>query len=375
MPRLTRGNLIAQKMLLGLSATCLFLPAGNYSLVLALVGLVLVAWPLALAEHALAQRAQPQALVMGLQQLTREADAPRYWRVIAWSSLAASVFALPVIALLAGAYLTQSVQTLTADHHGILSANVLWPALTIIALLLGVLRSVRQVNVLLWLLPVLLLLTLLVAQMLLDSPQALNTQLLLSERLPTSAALLLGALAFGGGAGVLYSLSGLTSPPSSKSPGYAALLIAALLYTLVFTAINSGLVHRLSLASVLLASVVSVLSITSWAQPALAWLRSLGLKPLQALLLLLVPSTLMAEAIWLYSGLALLPTLALVLAVWMALNLLIIALFSGWLMKVSHVRKALQLPSEGLYNLWRISVRWLAPITLLCALVLLLRTP
>lgn len=374
MPHLSRGNLIAQKALLGLSATCLFLPAGNYSLVLTLVGLVLVAWPLALAERALAQRAPSQALVTGLQQLTREADASRYWRVIAWSSLAASVLALPVIALLAGAYLTQSMQTLTADHSGVLSANVLWPALTLIALVFGVLRSMRQVNVLLWLLPVLLLLVLLVAQILLASPQPLHTQLLLSERLPTSAALLLGALAFGGGAGVLYSLSA-TPPVAPSTSGYGSLFIAALFYVLVFAAISSGLFHSITLASALLASVVTVLSVTSWAQPALAWLRSLGLKPLQAVLLLLVVSTLATEAVWLYSGLALLPTLAAVLAVWMALNLLAMTLFCGWVMKISHVRKALQLPSEGLYNLWRISARWLAPITLICALVLLLRTP
>jgi SNF family Na+-dependent transporter len=33
----------------------------------------------------------------------------------------------------------------------------------------------------------------------------------------------------------------------------------------------------------------------------------------------------------------------------------------GWIMKISHVRKALNLPSEGLYNLWRVMVRLVVP--------------
>ena len=34
-------------------------------------------------------------------------------------------------------------------------------------------------------------------------------------------------------------------------------------------------------------------------------------------------------------------------------------------MKMSHARKALNLPSEAAYNVWRIAIRWVAPITLL----------
>lgn len=43
------------------------------------------------------------------------------------------------------------------------------------------------------------------------------------------------------------------------------------------------------------------------------------------------------------------------------LPLLVLAVFVGWVMKISHVRKALNLPSEGVYNLWRVAVRLLVP--------------
>jgi SNF family Na+-dependent transporter len=54
--------------------------------------------------------------------------------------------------------------------------------------------------------------------------------------------------------------------------------------------------------------------------------------------------------------------------VWMAVNALILAIYAGWIMKIGHARKALQLPSEGVYNLWRVGIRWVAPVTLLVAL-------
>lgn len=59
--------------------------------------------------------------------------------------------------------------------------------------------------------------------------------------------------------------------------------------------------------------------------------------------------------------LALQPTFGLVIQLLGLLPLLVLAVFAGWIMKISHVRKALNFESEAVYNLWRVAVRLLVP--------------
>ena len=54
--------------------------------------------------------------------------------------------------------------------------------------------------------------------------------------------------------------------------------------------------------------------------------------------------------------------ISLVTAVWLAV-------FAGWQMKISHLRKSLNFSSEGLYNLWRIAVRIIVPLAVILAMV------
>jgi hypothetical protein len=54
-----------------------------------------------------------------------------------------------------------------------------------------------------------------------------------------------------------------------------------------------------------------------------------------------------------------------VLKVLALLTILGFAVFSGWVMKISHVRKALNFNSEGVYNLWRVGVRIAVPLVVL----------
>lgn len=54
--------------------------------------------------------------------------------------------------------------------------------------------------------------------------------------------------------------------------------------------------------------------------------------------------------------------ISLVTAVWLAV-------FAGWQMKISHLRKSLNFSSEGLYNLWRIAVRIIVPLAVVLAMV------
>ena len=45
------------------------------------------------------------------------------------------------------------------------------------------------------------------------------------------------------------------------------------------------------------------------------------------------------------------------------------AIFVGWLMKISHLRKSLNFSSEALYNVWRVFIRIVAPLSIIVALV------
>ncbi len=36
---------------------------------------------------------------------------------------------------------------------------------------------------------------------------------------------------------------------------------------------------------------------------------------------------------------------------------LIYAIFAGWIMKISHLRKSMNFSNEAFYNIWRIAVR------------------
>ena len=45
------------------------------------------------------------------------------------------------------------------------------------------------------------------------------------------------------------------------------------------------------------------------------------------------------------------------------------AIFVGWIMKISHLRKALNFSSEVFYNIWRIAVRIVLPVSILLAMM------
>ena len=45
------------------------------------------------------------------------------------------------------------------------------------------------------------------------------------------------------------------------------------------------------------------------------------------------------------------------------------AVFSGWQMKISHLRKALSFDHEMTYNVWRIAMRVVIPLAIVLAIV------
>ena len=48
---------------------------------------------------------------------------------------------------------------------------------------------------------------------------------------------------------------------------------------------------------------------------------------------------------------------------------LLLSVFAGWQMKISHLRKSLNFGNEAFYNLWRVAIRLVVPVALLLALI------
>ena len=69
---------------------------------------------------------------------------------------------------------------------------------------------------------------------------------------------------------------------------------------------------------------------------------------------------------------AITPVFNFVLLLWGLVICLIYAIFAGWIMKISHLRKAMNFSSEAFYNLWRIAVRVVLPISIVVAIFALI---
>lgn len=365
-PAWQRGG---QLLALMLALSVIFIPATGFSWPLGLLGALLAGLPLLLAEQAMAVRAK-QPGIAGMQVLTREADAARFWRIPAYVGLLLSIVVSAALALVSGLLLTQVVQTLwqpLAATFGMAANAVpagaaLWPVLTLLSLLIALGRSFRTVPMWLWLLLTLILLALLGLQMARHQAIPLVTDLSLLTGLPNAGAasgsLLAGALVAGGGMGAAAALR-LQYGELKSVPAMVALLVI----------VASALHHSgLSAASGLLAIVVTQLGLSASLAPAFAEARQRNLPTLAAPVAIIIPVTLLAESLWLWGDVGSLALLIQLIALVLALNLLMLSVYAGWIMKISHLRKAVNLPSELLYNLLRIALRWLAPLTLLVAL-------
>ena len=54
---------------------------------------------------------------------------------------------------------------------------------------------------------------------------------------------------------------------------------------------------------------------------------------------------------------------------WGLVICLIYAIFAGWIMKISHLRKSMNFSNEAFYNIWRIAVRVVLPVSIVLAIV------
>ncbi len=58
-----------------------------------------------------------------------------------------------------------------------------------------------------------------------------------------------------------------------------------------------------------------------------------------------------------------------ILVIISSIAVLLLSVFAGWQMKISHLRKSLNFGNEAFYNLWRVAIRLIVPLALLLALI------
>lgn len=358
---------------------------GAWSLALVLLGL-----PLLLLELMLGKRSRRSPLE-GLAFLTREADARRGWRFGAWAGAVSAVLALAAVALVAGG----SVNFLARDA-GLVSAAVAEVSLSGPALPLGT-GTLLLLGAGLALLPELPRRRLLAAGLglvlLLLGVAAVPGAAMVEVTFPVAAleardwreAFRLALLSLGGGLGVLW-LAGMrleAGAPLGRL-AFAIIGLQVLLAVLLMLALAPFVAALMASAAgagdivptgpgvwVVLGALLlsALLALPLLAEPVLLRLAERGMAPLPAVVLLFMGAGVLAEGAWLFghsAGLMALLTLLflLLLAVQACLSV-----FAGWGMKISHARKELALPAEGLYNLWRVAVRLGVPLAILWILL------
>ena len=358
-----------------------------------LVCLLVLALPLRLLELMLGRRSR-RSPIDGMAVLTREADARRGWRAAVWASGLADILAIAGLALLAGwgasflghRLLSEAVQTATA-------AGLVWPAGTgtafIVAAGLALLSPARRevANVVALMLVVICLGVAALAGA--GSLAAYDTATTLGAdgwREAMRSALLVG----GGGLGVVW-LTGMRLPKDVSLGQFTLGLVGlqTILAGLVWMALapyavgasvvvgtnavleqipsvmGNGLAPALLFVAL---GVAAVFALAFAAEPLLTRLGEKGISRLPAVVLVFTGGAALAELLWMGGRVEgvhfLLHAVRDLLLVVMAG----LSVFAGWAMKISHARKELNLPSEGLYNVWRVAVRLVVPLAVLFVL-------
>lgn len=364
---------------------------GGFSFVVAwLLCFSLLGLPLVLMQLMLGRRSR-RSPIEGMAYLTREADAPRFWRASAWGSALASLLALAVIALLAGGsinFLARELELVDGTVQAVTSSGIVLPLGTGLLFLLTAGLSLLKPaqRSLLVLIGLVLVLALLLVAALAGSGTAAS--LYQPGRLVVTdwrEALRLALYSVGAGAGVIW-IGGMQMPTvnSLARLGVATVLLHAVLAVLLLFAlapfvaaaqanahgetlqiVPTGTVVWVLLLALVLASLLSMMLV---AEPLLYFLAEKKLPRLPAVLVVFLPAAAVAEAVWFFGG----ATGVQQLLAWLGFLLLLVlfglAVFAGWVMKISHARKELALPNEGLYNLWRVAVRIALPLSVLWVL-------
>ncbi len=335
-----------------------------------LVAMVLVSLPVVYAEIALAYRSA-EAPLAGMQKLTREADASTFWRSFGW--LAALVSILIAALVISGA--STGVLAALTELNSVpdIPSFAIAAGLMVIAVLLSLLGVA----------PLPIGLGLMLVGLLLGAANGLPTiafamtDVSLSE---WARAVALALVSVGAGTGLYWFGQHLVSKQTvtavgadnhnaqitgnSAAPAYRATKLVLPIWILqLVVGVVALFISGMALPPIgQLLYWVGVLFVASYllhySSQQLA--HKFGL--LVSVVLTFVLALLLVVAIptnWLVSILVIISSIA----------VLLLSVFAGWQMKISHLRKSLNFGNEAFYNLWRVAIRLIVPLALLLALI------
>lgn len=309
------------------------------------VAMCLVGLPVLFAEFALSARSG-DGTWQGIQKLTREADASVLWRAFAGLSV--------LVSLLVAASMTTKVSGVTAYFPQLdvpVPAMGLSAGLMVVVLILSLLKA--------RLLPVgLLLLMAGGIWALFDNSVSIPvmTDVSLSE---WAYAVTLALVSVGAGSGLYWfthQAMGISSPKMVLSK----VILPVWWVQLIFGAFG------LFVGSAMYAPVPFVI-------------MAVGMLLLSAFLVYYAGVQLMVRFGWLIGGVATvvlslvlsvlpMPVLTAALVITSLLAVLSLVVFAGFAMKISHLRKTFNFASEARYNVWRVLVRIIVPVSVALAL-------
>ena len=336
-----------------------------------LLAMVLVSLPVVYAEIALAYRSVDAPLA-GMQKLTREADASPIWRSFGW--LAALVSILIAALVISGASTGILAALTELNSAPAIPDFAIAAGLMVIAVLLSLL-GVAPLPIGLGLMVIGLLLG--VANGLPNVAFAM-TDISLNE---WARAVALALVSVGAGTGLYWfgqnlvtnqvatavDTDNINAQKPARSRAMSEYRATKLVLPIWILQLIVGVV-ALSISGMALPPIgqlsywIGVLFVASYllhySTQQLAHkfglLVSLVLTFVLALLLVVIIPT-----VWLVGLLVIISSIA----------VLLLSIFAGWQMKISHLRKSLNFGNEAFYNLWRIAIRLIVPLALLLALI------
>lgn len=318
-----------------------------------LVAMTLVGLPILFAETALSARTG-DGVWSGMQKLTREADAQLTWRIFAGLSV--------LVAMLIASDMTAHIGAGIVKHLPQFDVPVptfgLSMGLMVVVLILSLLKS--------RLLPVGLVLVLIGSLISLfdggfgsevSVPTMTNTNL--GE---WAKAVSLALISVGVGTGLYWFGGGQSSQKiyDNKKP-LAGFILPIWLTQIVFGSfallVSSAFVTPTSFLVSSLGVLLVAGFLVHYAMRELmgrfGLIAGAGMTVVGVLLLSIIPAKAVLMALIFVSLVA----------------VVVLSVFSGFGMKISHLRKTINFKSEGRYNIWRILVRWVVPLAIILALV------
>ncbi|WP_043973021.1 MULTISPECIES: membrane protein [Acinetobacter] len=306
--------------------------------------MILLALPIGYLEIALAKRSQTTAL-QALSGLTRDADASPRWRIVGW-------LAVVFVPFFAGSVLTTATYVVTQQ----LSPNLPNQALFAIFAIVAVGLSFIPRQILIGLTTIGVLAAFVFANVMGTHLQAWHWTAVEFKEWGNATVLALVASCLGLG---IYWQSSLTVVKQQNAATTAVLPIwvAQLLAVIAFGFFSVQ--AQLPALAWIFAAIMSAALLIQFAKEQLVQ-RQLAIVVQWAILLAAIAVWAAPQVEQIFNSL---------LMLWGLVICLIYAVFAGWIMKISHLRKAMGFSNEMFYNVWRIAVRLVLPLSILIAIV------